>query len=950
MRIRCQGLLAVVVGLAMGVAAGPKVYCEDSKPAVDYERDVLPLFRSHCFDCHGPDAQESGLRLDHRTSLTKGGDSGEPAIVPGHADQSLLIRLVAQQDKDYVMPPDGEPLTEKQVDVLRRWINQGATMPDDAGTQADERLSHWAFQPLEPVAPPLSGDPFIVTPIDSFVLAGLQQQGLQPGSPADPQQLVRRMYLIMHGLPPTVEQLQMWTKRFAAAAVQDQLGDNVRDYSAKHSQQVLSALVDDLLASPRYGERWASHWLDIVRFGETHGFETNRERPNAWPYRDYVIDAFNSDKPYDQFVREQIAGDAYSANVATGFLVAGPHDLVKSPDIVLTLTQRQDELADLINTTGTAFLGLTLGCARCHNHKFDPVTQKDYYAIQAVFAGVEHGDRALPVTGEQRLQLQHLDEQIAQLQEQLQEFVPQATPAPADLRAAVNARHNVDPVKSVKARFVKFTVQQTNSSEPCLDELEVWSGDTNVALAATGATVTSSGNLKGYDIHKLEHVNDGQHGNSRSWISDTNGKGWVQIAFPKVVEVDRIEWSRDRQGRFADRLATSYVIECSTDAENWQTVASSADRRPFGQAVPTDPVYDFESAAPDRAAQGRAWLNELKKARQDREQAAKPQLVYAGTFRQPEPVHRLYRGDPMAKREVVLPGTISSLGSLDAGADLSEQARRVKFAEWIASDQNPLTARVAVNRIWQHHFGTGLVETPSDLGANGAAPSHPQLLDWLAGYLISHNWSIKSLHRQILLSATWQQSSLPQAEAIRTDAQSRLLWRHPPRRLEAEAIRDSILSVSGVLDKTSGGPGFSGFEVEMENVRHFFPKQSYGPEDFRRMVYMTKVRQERDSVFGAFDCPDASQTMPRRSRSTTPLQALNLLNSEFIRDQSQRFAERLSAESSGMEDQIHSAYLLCFSRRASAEEVSDAGEFISAYGLPAFCRAMLNANEFLFIP
>ncbi|MEQ9411839.1 MAG: DUF1553 domain-containing protein [Fuerstiella sp.] len=931
--------------------------------AVDYETDVKPILRTHCFDCHGPDTQESGLRLDRRQSLLRGGDSGEPAVVPGSAERSHLVELITGKDPDRLMPPESERLSDKQIAVVSSWINGGLQMPADASEEEKLTTDHWSFQPVQSPVVPSVNDNFVRTPIDAFILSKLRQQQLRPSSRADIRTLIRRMFLVMHGLPPTAAQMNRWSAKLTASPA---------------FEETWAELVEEVLASPRYGERWARHWLDIVRFGETHGFETNRERPNAWHYRDYVIRAFNDDLPYDQFVREQIAGDALGADVATGFLVAGPHDLVKSPDKNLTLMQRQDELSDLINVTGTTFLGLTLGCARCHNHKFDPVSQRDFYAVQAVFAGVQHGDRKLPVSDARQEQLAAVEMRITELRRRLAEFIPIASTAdhefPEPDRAAsgtasesagesntvtpnlmprrppVNASRNIERLMPTRARFVRFTVLQTNSSEPCIDELEVLDGDRNIALADHGTRATSSGNLPGYEIHQLKHVHDGRYGNSYSWISNEAGSGWVQLEFPQTESFDRIEWARDREGRYSDRLATEYRIEASDDGVTFRTLASSRDRLPMSSPVSSESIYDFSQASPELAEQGRQWLAELKQAQQERDVLAVIPTVYAGLFSQPPPTHRLYRGDPLAPREEVNPDILEIFGTLQQTNETPEQQRRLRFADWLVSPDNPLTARVIINRLWQHHFGTGIVGTPNDFGKNGTPPSHPELLDWLAGELIRHGWSLKHTHRLILTSATWQQSSVPLEKPLAVDASSRMLWRFPPRRLEAEAIRDSILTVSGALDLTMGGPGFSGFQVEMENVRHFFPKTKYGPEDFRRMIYMTKVRQEQESVFGAFDCPDASQVISRRSRSTTPLQALNLMNSSFVLQQSELLAARLQQDAEDVGGQVQYAFEYAFGRPPEAAELTDSTAFIKEHGLPAFCRALLNANEFLFIP
>ncbi|MBP90626.1 MAG: hypothetical protein CMJ64_28605 [Planctomycetaceae bacterium] len=916
--------LSVLLWVPFGhttLAEDPK----DNREQADYVRDIEPIFKQYCFGCHGPKKQESEFRVDVRATLLTGGDLGEPAVVPGKSAESNLIKLVSGVDPDAVMPPEGERLTEQQIVLLRAWIDEGAKMPE--GEVAKLTTDHWSFQPLKRPAPPKSDSAWAVNEIDAFVFAKLSDSKLQPSAQAEPATLIRRLYLVMHGLPPTPEQVAAFKAE-----------------SIHNPRSAFRNLVDNVLKSPRYGERWAQHWLDVIRFGETHGFETNRERPNAWYYRDYVIQSLNEDKPYDQFIKEQIAGDAMGADAATGYLVAGPHDLVKGQDPNYRLVQRQDELAGIIDTTGTTFLGLTLGCSRCHNHKFDPITQRDYYSIQAVFAGVQHADRELPRS-------QDAEEKFAAAKKRAETLQAEVRQWRADqgFRPPVSHLHNVEKFAPVEARIVRFTIHKTSSNQPCIDELEIFAGDKNVALAERGAKARCSSALPGYEIHKLEHINDGKYGNGRSWISNESGAGWVEIELPKVTKIDRIEWGRDREGKYSDRVATNYVFDAAVEEGKWKRIASSDYRLPYTEDGSIAPL-SFEGITKDDAQVGKKLFDELRAAEAEHDRLSKTSTVYAGSFSQPGPTHRLYRGDPLAKREEVAPDALEVIGSLGLEKNSPEQARRVALAEWIADPKNPLTARVMVNRIWQHHFGTGLVDTPSDFGKNGTLPSHPELLDWLADEFVQSGWSVKHIHRLILLSNTFQQDSAPQTNAIAIDAASRLLWRFPPRRLEAEAIRDCILSVSGALDKRMGGPGFSGFEVEMENVRHFFPKTKFGPEDWRRMVYMTKVRQERDAIFGAFDCPDLSQVMPKRSRSTTPLQALNLFNSHFVLQQAELFAKRLEREAEISDEQIRLAFSLCFGRQPDERELHDAVAVASEYGLIALSRALLNANEFLFIP
>ncbi|QDV20991.1 Planctomycete cytochrome C [Gimesia panareensis] len=1111
---------ALVFLISLCLTAIAKEPQESAKQNIDFEKQVLPLLQAKCFDCHNADTQESKFRLDRKAALLRGGDSGEPAIISGNSAQSHLIKLVRGEEAGLLMPPDeSERLSPEQIQLLADWIDQGAPWPGPNGVvkQVKQTTDHWSFQPLAKVTPPEIKDTWVRNGIDAFILEKLQQKQLTHNPRADRRTLIRRLYLDLLGIPPTPAEVE----RF------------VKDDAPDAWQKLVSATLDN----PHYGERWARYWLDLVRFAETHGFETNRERPHAWPYRDYVIQALNSDKPYDQFVKEQIAGDSFGNPAGTAYLVAGPYDQVKSPDINLTLMQRQNELDDMINTTGTVFLGLTLGCARCHNHKFDPITQTDYYSMQAIFAGVQHGDRRLPVPSSREKEIRQKQTRIAELKSELEQYrkrpesrrfvsiddqlppteaasqlevlQPRAgyganpggtergaqndpgsatrspnlsggkyswwknqpgkplvawkpdlagdyrlwlswgcgfethssdaryvldrdgdpattddwqeiaqvdqkrfadgtkperraalwsgfyqagvvslepqnalllvggangtavtadrviweavSPSQSDqslakpgFRKSVQATHNVERFSPVATRFVRFTIHATNQSAPCLDELEIFSGGQNVALASAGSKATCSSALPGHPIHKLEHINDGKYGNSHSWISHENGGGWIQIELPQTTTIDRIEWARDREGKYSDRLPVDYVIEVSNTGQDWQTIAGSSDRLPLSLPAnmlkAANAAYRFDDLPPKQARVGKQLLADLKREQSALESLQKTDTVYAGQFKQPGPTHRLYRGEPLAKREQVSPNAPAIFTDLDLKTSAPEKERRTLLAEWIASSENPLTARVIVNRLWQFHFGKGLVTTPSDFGAGGVPPTHPELLDWLAQELIAHNWSLKHVHRLILTSATYQQSGQPNPQALKVDAASQLWWRFPPRRLEAEPIRDSILAITGVLDPQMGGPGFSAFEVEAENVRHYHPKKTYGPEDWRRMIYMTKVRMEQDSVFGLFDCPDAATSVAKRSRSTTPLQALNLFNSRFLLQQADLFAQRLEREHPGdLGAQVKRAFELCYSRPPTETELAESVQFIKAEQLPAFCRALLNSNELLFI-
>ena len=1081
MRYMRSALVIIIAVFHFICAAGSQELPPALERPIEYDKEIRPLLKKRCLGCHGEKKQKGKLRLDLLSNILSGGESGEPALVRGNSSASHLVKLVAGLDPELVMPPRGKRLSAREIGLLRAWIDQGAKMPAQTEKTETAQLDHWAFKPPAAKRPQIKPGGWEQNPVDSFVQARLQERGLGTSPRADRTSLIRRLRLVMHGLPPTPEEIDTF--------VSDKRPD------------AWKRLVEEALESDHYGERWARHWLDIIRFGETTGFETNRPRPTAWHYRDYVIRSFNEDKPYDEFVREQIAGDALGNGLATGFLVAGPHDIVKSPDINLTLMQRQDELADIINVTGTTFLGLTLGCARCHNHKFDPVSQRDYYSIQATFAGVQHAERLIKTerkdassvdleisrlkaelgksiqsTSDKLLMLSeaegldelgrgtiHLvrsgnpsvggpytrwknqpgkdfaawqpllkgayriwiswgsgsashssnaqylidrdgnpetrgDQQVIATVDQrklsgadgdipkkelwsglLDAGTHQLEPASAVLLRGgsmgaaitagrvifqlpgqngdsdplpsigppVNARRNIDTFEPVKARFIRFTSEATNRSQPCLDELEIFSGDRNLALASLGTRSSSSSSLPGYVIHKLEHINDGKYGNNHSWISNETGKGWVQLELPSPALIDRVEWGRDREGRFSDRVAVRYRIEVGLEESDLQLVASSGDRAGAEALKIPSPRFAFHKKS------GEKVIASLRQAVARRRQlaAGKPVKAYVGTFAQPGPTYRLYRGDPLQKREEMQPGAVEVLSGFQMPKNAPEQKRRLAFAHWLSARKNPLTARVMVNRIWMHHFGAGIVTTPNDFGRNGARPSHPLLLDWLATELMENNWSLKHIHRLLLLSSTFQQDNRPRKEGLELDSASALLWRFPPRRMEAEAIRDSLLQASGVLDLTMGGPGFNGFKVVPENVNHFFPKEKYGPGDYRRMIYMIKVRQEHESVFGAFDCPDASQVISKRSRSTTPIQALNLFNSAFVLQVAGLLQKRLELEA-GPENtnRIRLAFELCFGRKPDPGEAKESQMLVSEHGLQALCRALFNSNEFVFIP
>jgi mono/diheme cytochrome c family protein len=937
----------LVLGLALwaALAAGPAIAAVTDP---DFATRVAPLLAAKCGACHGPATAESGYRIDVRERAIAGGDSGTSAIVPGKPEASELFVRIATSDKESRMPADGEPLSDEERRLVQDWIAAGARWPDDLQTLPESLLpagdaapakgaNHWAFQPVVRPSPPVVAGAGFGNPIDGFLAGKLAEKDLAFSPEAEPRSLIRRLSFDLVGLPPTPEEIAAFEAACRAAGSTD---------------GPYEELVNRLLASPHYGERWARHWLDVVRFAESDGFETNTPRPHAWPYRDWVIEALNADMPYDDFVRQQIAGDVLGADAATGFLVGGAKDRVLSPDPQLTANQRADELHDIVSTTASAFLGLTVGCARCHDHKFDPVPQTDYYRVKAVFEGVQHGERPLESPAERRRRLHDiaaLEREREAADRRLAELRP-AGPA-GRVRPQVAPGENVDRFPKTKARYLRFTVLATSGGEPCIDELEVFTAEGR--NAARDARPSASGTYAdgANPLHTLAHVNDGLYGNARSWISDESGKGWVQLEFTAPTEIERVAWSRDRSPmpKYSDRLATQYEVAVSLDGSEWKTVASHRDRIPFGgESVPAD---TFAGLSPNERAEAESLAATVADLDRRLARLKQPRKAYLGTFRQPPKTHRFFRGDPTAPREEIAPGSLTRFGAawtLDGSAP--EADRRKALADWIAGPANPLTARVIVNRLWQHHFGTGIVDTPSDFGVNGGRPTHPELLDWLAAELLEGGWRLKAIHRLIVTSRGYRQASTARADGLAADSASRLVWRYPPRRLEAEPLRDAILAVSGSLDRTLGGPGFDLFEPNSNYVKLYITKTTFTAADFRRMVYQTKPRAELDSFFGAFDCPDAGQVQPARTVSTTPLQALNMLNGEFLLDQAERFAARVTAEvGPDASRQAARAVLLAFGREATPGEIAAGADLVREHGLPILCRSLYNASEFITV-
>lgn len=708
-------LLRLVV-LALGFAG-----CARLTRAVDFANDVAPLFETRCLSCHRGLAARGGFSLETAAEALRGGDSG-PAFAPGDSASSLLVDMISGQEP--AMPKEGAPLTADEVAKLRAWIDDGAPWPADTKLtdKSPDALSWWSLQPLVRPNVPAATD---ATPadwprneVDAFVLQKLSERGLRPSPSADRRTLVRRVTYDLTGLPPTPAEV--------AAFIADDAAD------------AYERLVDRLLASPHYGERWARHWLDVVHFGETHGYDKDKRRDNAWPYRDWVIRALNEDLPYAEFARLQIAGDALApddpwAAVATGLVAAGPWDFVGHVELaegtVEKAKTRVVDRDDMLATTMAAFCSLTAHCARCHDHPFDPIPQHDYYRLQAVFAGAERGDR--PVAG---------------------------------------------------------------------------------------------------------------------------------LPFAAVYAVNSIE---------------------------------------------------------------------------------------------PRPIQVLARGDVERAGDTVEPGAIAAVAGLDA--DFSDQPhstdgeRRAALAAWVASPDNPLFWRSIVNRVWQHHFGRGLVDTPNDFGRNGSRPTHAELLDWLAVEFRDGGGSLKALHKRLVMSSAYRQASDDRANGAALDAENRLLWRAPRRRLSAEEVRDSLLAASGQLDRRRGGPSYARFDFEDDHSPRYKYLAVDRPETWRRSIYQCIVRSAPDPWMEALDCADASASTPVRSETVTVLGALALWNDPFVLSQAQRMADTIERDPRSAEEAVDEACRRALGQTLPAEPRARLIELARRQGLASACRVLFNSNAFLFV-
>lgn len=973
-----------------------------SQGAVDFENAIRPLLRDHCLACHGNDRQEGGLRLDRRSAALKGGDSGE-VIVAGQPSQSELIRRITSSDKNDMMPPSGERLSPAQVETLQTWINEGATWPqsDEPAATSDPRLDHWAWKPLrKSELPELPGSNWPRNGIDYFIEAKLRELELAPSTEADRRTIIRRLSFDLTGLPPTADEID----QFVAS-------DNPLAYEQ---------LVDRYLQSPRYGERWARHWLDVVHYGDTHGYDKDKPRPNAWRYRDYVIRALNEDKPYSQFVQEQIAGDALFPHTqdgieALGFLAAGPWDFIGHAEVAESKTDgkiaRHLDRDDMVaNTLGT-FCSVTIGCAQCHNHKFDPFTQEDYYSLQAVFAAIDRTDHQYYANPDHSRLNESLTQRRTELQSRQRRAEFEIEKRGGDELAELNRR--IDQLS--KKSNDKIAPQYGYHSEIATQQhttkwVQVDLGQpvdlSKIVIRPCWDDFNGIGAGFGYPLQfRIEASDDPQfHVDVKaiaSIESDVPNPGLTPQTFAAgSTEARYVRFSAtklsSRQNDFILALAEIQIFDSEGKNRAEQSAISSLDsiEAPprWQQANLVDGIYRSDEAAVDLEvakaardalvkrvtdAQLRSELDEtqagLRAIDDEYKKLPAPETAYigaihtgGGTFTgtganggKPRPIHILLRGNVTTPGKLVTPAAIQSFDTslssrFELRPDQPERDARAALAKWVSHERNPLTWRSIVNRVWQYHFGQGLVETSNDFGRMGIAPTHPELLDWLAIEFRDGGGSLKSLHRRIVTSATYRQSAVTaNTSGVSRDVNNRFLWRQNRRKLEAEAVHDAVLAASGKLDLKMGGPGYRDFVIEQESHSPHYEYHLADPNDastWRRSIYRFIVRSQTQPFMTSLDCADPSMRVEKRNESVSAGQALALLNNGFMITQSLHMAQRIENDvPNDTRGQVNHAYRLVMSRSPTEKESPALVEFVRHHGLANLCRVLLNLNEFLFV-
>tara|TARA_B100000614_G_scaffold12269_1_gene10522 strand:+ start:1919 stop:4654 length:2736 start_codon:yes stop_codon:yes gene_type:complete len=882
-----------------------------------------------------------------------------------------------------------------------------ATAPAAEKTKAypKDRFAIWSLQPIVREAPPALGQAdrdWTQNPIDHFIAAKLSEKQLTHSAEADRRTLIRRVYYDLLGLPPTP--------------------DDVREFVADPDPLAYEQLVERLLASPRYGERWARHWLDVVHYGDTHGYDKDKPRPNAWPYRDYVVRAFNSDKPYSRFVQEQVAGDALFPDTrdgieGLGFISAGPWDFIGHAEVPETKLDgriaRNIDRDDMVKNTMNTFISTTVQCARCHDHKFDAVNMTDYYRMQAVFAALDRADREY-----------HPDSETAKKQAALKKQIVEHQAALKQIEGDIQANGGTKLTELTK-QLGELRKQATTKPRPesgyhsqivAKPDITKWVqvdlGESveiaRVTLVGTHDSYNNIGDGFGFPVrYKLEASNDAKFAGDTVLIADRTGvdqrnpgiapqhfkvngtkRRYVRLTATKLVErkgdfilaVAELQ-VRDASGNNLARSKTVTALDSIEAPPRWQRI-NLVDGHYIGQTADPDlakRLANTEAAHADlidsivkgEIADNRSRAQAaLAKAEAAMKALPKPQRVYVGkvhtgggAFRgtgheggKPRTIRVLHRGDMSQPRDEVGPGTLRLAkrddGTFDLSGDHAESDRRVALAHWLTKTDNPLTWRSIVNRIWQYHFGNGIVATPNDFGEMGARPTHPQLLDWLAAEFRDNGQSIKQLHRLILTSATYRQSSTTNEAHEKIDSQNRFLWRMNRRQLEAEALRDSVLVLSGKMNFQMYGPGFRDFVLEHPQHSPHYEYYKHDPEDVRihrRSVYRFLVRSQQQPFMTTLNCADPSQQVARRDEAITALQSLALLNNKLMVSMARHFAKDLERFQPDLTTAITEAFFRTVGREPNSSEAADLVAYAKQHGLANACRLLFNLNEFSFV-
>ena len=885
-------------------------------------------------------------------------------------------------------------------------MQSGAAREDPPAVPAQDAI--WSLEPLRKSGlPQTTIKGWAKSPVDTFILAKLEEKKMRPARRAEKRDLLRRVTFDLIGLPPTPAEM--------------------RDFLNDRSPDAFAAVVDRLLASPRYGERWARHWLDTVHYADSHGHDQDRPRPNAWPYRDYVIRSFNDDKPYARFVHEQIAGDILFPNdpngiVATGFIVTGPWDLSSlmaiMEDTVDKKIARYLDRDDMVMTTMSTFVSTTAHCARCHDHKFDPIPQREYYNLQSIFAGVDRADRPFDLDPQTNARRQALLRKKTALEVKDQHLI--ASLLTPEIQAGIAAWETtmaseriwtvLDPASFTASSSAVLTKQNDSSllvsgESPKIDTYTITANTdlTNITAIRLEVLTDSShprngpgrqpenGNFhlsefKAIIAPKREPAK-GQPVALQNPTADFNQEGWsIDKAidgdtntawgiFPETGKPHHAVFELKEDAGFEEGSTFTFVLQQLHGREHTilrPRLSLTTARRPVkAEPLPKD-IRDILATEP--AARTNEQKTDLAvyylKQQIDKDLTAlpSPQLVYAaandfapkGNFvpaRTPRPVNVLKRGDVNKPGDAAVPGALSCVRDLPAifelPSDTDEGARRAALARWLVDPKNVLAWRSIVNRIWHYHFGRGIVETLNDFGHMGARPSHPELLDWLAIWFQEHGGSIKELHRLILNSSVYQQSCRNDSRFAELDGDNRLLWRMNRTRLDAESIRDAVLQITGKLDLTMGGPPVKQFHFEDPNPENT-PVVDYSrfdvdnPASFRRSIYRFLFRTLPDPFLDTLDCADASQLTPVRNVSITALQALALWNDAFMLRQSEHFAARL-ASAGTIPQQLKLAFELALGRPPTSNESRDLAAYAAKHGMASACRLIFNSNEFIFL-